>query len=55
MKLSTELSIRKGATENLRLVIRELEKVHDHGTVAQLTPILERLVQRRSAAKPKQP
>ncbi len=54
MQPSSEASIRKKATENLRLVIRDLEKVSDHGTVAKLRPILDRLVERRRTAKPNQ-
>ena len=51
MQESSQRSIIKKATENLRLVVRDLELVGDHGTVAKLRPILERLVERRSTSK----
>lgn len=47
MNRASELSIRKGAVEKLRTVVRDLESVGDHGTVAKLKPILQRLSERR--------
>lgn len=46
MNDASEKSIRKRAREDLRGVIRSLKLVGDHGTVAKLQPILDRLIER---------
>ena len=55
MQKSSEEAIRKKAVENLRQAVRGLREVGDHGTVAKLRPILDRLSERRRVAVAKRP
>lgn len=48
MKPESEEAIRKRATEDLRRAAKALKSIGDHGTVAQIQPIVDRLAQRRA-------
>ena len=47
MQETSKIAVRKKAVECLRQVIRDLTTAGDHGTAAQITPILNRLSERR--------
>ncbi|MBW3243539.1 hypothetical protein KUV57_12775 [Epibacterium sp. DP7N7-1] len=48
MKTKSEQAIRKRAIEDLQRASKALKSVGDHGTVAQLRPIVDRLEERRA-------
>ncbi len=50
MKPESEEAIRKRAIGDILRATKALQSIGDHGTVAQLQPIVDRLVQRHAIA-----
>lgn len=51
MKPESEEAIRKRVAEDLRRAAKTLSEIGDHGTAAQIRPIVDRMAQRRAVTR----